>query len=113
MEKAEHALHLDLLPHSKLYATVDIGIARLARTRVVEHSPQNPVWNESFKLYCAHYTSFVTFSVKNQLPIDAELVGRATVPVDRLLRSETMDEWLDLFDDRGEKVHKASIHVRL
>lgn len=113
LEKAEHALHLDILPHSKLYATVDIGIARLARTRMLEYHPQNPAWNESFKLYCAHATSFVTFSVKNQLPVDAELVGRATVPADRLLQSEVVDEWLDLFDDKGEKLHKASIHVRL
>ncbi|KAG1326554.1 putative phospholipase D alpha 1 [Cocos nucifera] len=32
-EKIEEALHIDKLVHTKLYATVDIGGARVARTR--------------------------------------------------------------------------------
>lgn len=113
VQKVEHAMHLTVLPHSRLYATVDIGIARLARTRVVEFQYQNPVWNESFKLYAAHACSFVTITIKNQLPVDAEVVARAQIPVDVLLRSEKIDGWFDLYNSHGKKLDKGKINVRL
>lgn len=113
LEKTEEVLHLHSLPHSKLYATVDIGIARLARTRQIEFHPKNPAWDESFHLYCAHTSPDVTISVKNQLPVSAEVIGRAKIPVSQILTGQPIEGWFDLFNDEGHKRHKAQIHIRL
>ncbi|KAK1316627.1 Phospholipase D alpha 1 [Acorus calamus] len=113
-EKLEKALHLHALPHSKLYATVDIGPARLARTRQLEFHPTNPKWNQSFHLFCAHSAPSITISIKNQLPVDAELLGRAHIPAHQILTStQPIDAWLDLYKDNGDKTDKAQVHVRL
>ncbi|CAL4983199.1 unnamed protein product [Urochloa decumbens] len=94
----------------QLYATVD-----LSRAREVDDDPTNPRWDESFRVYCAHATADVVFSVKARLPIDAALVGRAYLPVQDLLNntksSEPIDRWLDILDEgrkplpNGPKIH--------
>ncbi|CAO2151033.1 unnamed protein product [Urochloa humidicola] len=98
----------------QLYATVDLGRARVGRTRV-DDDPSNPRWGETFRVYCAHATADVVFSVKAALPIDAALVGRAYLPVQDLLNntkaSEPIDRWLDILDEgrkplpNGPKIH--------
>ncbi|KAF3339126.1 phospholipase D alpha 1-like protein [Carex littledalei] len=111
-EKLEEALHLPL-SHSKVYATVDIGAARVARTRLVEFHPQNPVWNESFRLYVAHASPDLTISVKNQLPVGADELGRATIATARLLSGESIKERFELHSELGNKLPKASIQAQL
>ncbi|XP_077236735.1 phospholipase D alpha 1-like [Tasmannia lanceolata] len=113
IEKVEKALHLDQLAHSKLYATVDIGIARVARTRLAEFHPQNPIWNETFRVYCAHSSSSITISIKSQLPVSAKVLGRAKIPIAQILTTKPLEGWFDLFNDGGHKLHKAQVHIRL
>eukprot|EP01018_Ginkgo_biloba_P035388 Gb_33997 [translate_table: standard] len=100
--------------HSRLYATIDFGFARVARTSVVEYEPTNPVWNESFRVYCAYASPFVVISVKNQLPVSAEVVGRARIPVEEILSGDVVEGWYDLYnEDFTEKLKKSMISVRL
>ncbi|KAJ1700379.1 hypothetical protein LUZ63_000158 [Rhynchospora breviuscula] len=113
VEKLEETLHLDHLAQSKLYATLDIGAARVARTREIEFHPQNPVWNESFRVYVAHTSPDLTLSVKNQLPVGARVLGRATVATSRLLSGEPIKERFELHSELGHRSHKATIHAQL
>ncbi|KAF3339129.1 phospholipase D alpha 1-like protein [Carex littledalei] len=112
VEKLDETLHLPLA-HSKLYATLDIGGARVARTRLVEFHPQNPVWNASFRVYVAHSSPDLTLSVKNQLPVSAKVLGRATIATARLLSGETIKEQFELHDEHGQNLPKASIQAQL
>ncbi|XP_050268437.1 phospholipase D alpha 1-like isoform X1 [Quercus robur] len=83
---------------SKLYATVDLDKARVARTRMVENQPSNPQWSESFRIYCAHYISHIIFTVKEGDPIGATLIGRAYVPVEEIIRGFMFEKWIDILD---------------
>ncbi|CAN6381807.1 unnamed protein product [Urochloa humidicola] len=101
----------------QLYATVDLSRARVGRTRVVDDEPTNPRWDETFRVYCAHYTADVVFSVKARLPIDAALIGRAYLPVQDLLNTkagEPIDRWLDILDEgRRPLLNGPKIHVQV
>ncbi|PUZ45525.1 hypothetical protein GQ55_8G230700 [Panicum hallii var. hallii] len=101
----------------QLYATVDLSRARVGRTRVVDGSPTNPRWDESFHVYCAHLTADVVFSVKARLPVDAALVGRAYVPVQDLVganEGRLVDRWLDILDEgRRPLLNGPKIHVQV
>ncbi|XP_072977809.1 phospholipase D alpha 1-like [Typha angustifolia] len=112
-EKVEECLHLTKLAHSKLYAAIEIGAAKVARTREIEFHPNNPVWNESFSIYCAHPAPSITVSVKNQLPVGAKVLCHAKIPVSPLLAGEPLEGWFDLYNEEGDKLKKAQIHVLL
>ncbi|KAK6153741.1 hypothetical protein DH2020_013380 [Rehmannia glutinosa] len=62
----------------KIYATVDLEKSRVGRTRMIENEPNNPKWHESFHIYCAHNASNVIFTVKDDNPIGATLIGVLT-----------------------------------
>ncbi|KAG5564446.1 hypothetical protein RHGRI_000588 [Rhododendron griersonianum] len=98
---------------SKLYATIDLEKARVGRTRLLEeHS--NPRWYESFHIYCAHTASNVVFSIKEDNPIGAALIGRAYLPVRDLLDGGEVDRWIDLLDKDRYPIHGHSrLHVKL
>ncbi|XP_075672021.1 phospholipase D alpha 1-like [Castanea sativa] len=83
---------------SKLYATVDLDKARVARTRMVENQPSSPEWSESFRIYCAHYISHIVFTVKEDDPVGATLIGRAYVPVEEIIRGFVCEKWIDILD---------------
>ncbi|RZB62369.1 hypothetical protein D0Y65_039606 [Glycine soja] len=70
---------------TKLYATVDLEKARVGRTRIIEKEHTNPKGNESFHIYCAHMASNIIFTVKDDNPIGATLIGSAYVPVEEIL----------------------------
>nr|CAD1825628.1 unnamed protein product [Ananas comosus var. bracteatus] len=106
-ERIEETLHLHHLAHTKLYAALDIGGARVARTREVEFHPKNPVWNESFRVYCAHSAQSLTFSVKNQLPVGASVLGLASIPALALL-SPSSSEPIDGFSRCTPKTAASS-----
>ncbi|XP_076901716.1 phospholipase D alpha 1-like [Bidens hawaiensis] len=98
---------------ASLYASIDLEKARVGRTRMLEHD-SNPRWYESFHVYCAHMASKVIFTVKEDEAIGATVIGRAHIPVTRLLSQEVIDEWLDILDDRGKPIQGHSkIHVRV
>ncbi|KAL6643229.1 hypothetical protein ACP70R_021410 [Stipagrostis hirtigluma subsp. patula] len=98
----------------RLYATIDLGRARVGRTRVIDDSPKNPHWNEKFHIYCAHFAKEVVFSVKVAQPVSAMLVGRAYLPVRDIIAGKEVERWLDVLDaDRKPLRHGPKIHVRV
>ncbi|KAJ3677188.1 hypothetical protein LUZ60_002912 [Juncus effusus] len=104
-EKIEKTLHLNV-EHSNLYATIDVGTARVARTREIEFHPNNPVWNESFRVYVAHSSPDITISVKNQELVDADILGQATVSTSRILSGDLVKDWFELHSEDTHKLHK-------
>jgi phospholipase D1/2 len=98
----------------RIYATIDLDKARVARTRTIENEPNNPRWHESFHIYCAHMASHVVFTVKDDNPIGATLIGRAYVPVEELLEGEEIDRWVEILDkDKNPIREESKIHVKL
>ncbi|KAL8189276.1 hypothetical protein R6Q57_028842 [Mikania cordata] len=98
----------------KMYATIDLDKCRVGRTRLLENDPENPKWYESFHIYCAHSASNVIFTVKDDNPIGATLIGRAYVPVEDLLEGEEVDRWVEILDEDKNPVESDSkIHVKL
>ncbi|XP_058113297.1 phospholipase D alpha 1-like [Magnolia sinica] len=98
---------------TKVYATIDLEKARVGRTRILENEPVNPRWYESFHIYCAHMAAYVIFTVKDDNPIGATLIGRARVPVSELLNGEEVDRWVDICDKDHQPVGSSRIHVKL
>nr|XP_043635663.1 phospholipase D alpha 1-like [Erigeron canadensis] len=98
----------------KIYATIDLEKARVGRTRKIEDKPQNPKWNESFHIYCAHSASNVIFTIKDNNPIGATLIGRGYVPVKELLDGDEVDRWVEILDEDKNPISSGSkIHVKL
>ncbi|GFZ11840.1 phospholipase D alpha 1 [Actinidia rufa] len=98
----------------KIYATIDLEKARVGRTRLIENEPNNPRWQESFHIYCAHKATNVIFTVKDDNPIGATLIGRAYVPVEELMDGEEVDRWAELLDEDKNPIEAGSkIHVKL
>ncbi|XP_057968020.1 phospholipase D alpha 1-like isoform X2 [Malania oleifera] len=99
---------------SRLYATIDLEKARVGRTRLLEDAQSNPRWNESFHIYCAHLASHVIFTIKEDNPIGATLIGRAYLPVKELLNGEKVDRWLEILNEHHKPIYGHSkIHVKL
>lgn len=99
---------------TKIYATIDLEKARVGRTRIIEKEANNPRWFESFHIYCAHMASNVIFTVKDDNPIGATLIGRAYVPVEELLEGEEVDRWVEILDEDKNPISEGSkIHVKL
>ena len=112
MDDIEHVVGFNKTA-SSLYATIDLGKARVGRTRLLEeHS--NPRWYESFHIYCAHMASDVIFTIKEDNPISAELIGRAYIPVRELLGGEEIDKWVEILDKNRKPIKgNSKIHVKL
>lgn len=88
--------------------------ARVGRTRIIENEPKNPRWYESFHIYCAHMASNVIFTIKDDNPFGASLIGRAYVPVEELLEGEEIDKWVEIMDKEMNPTAEGSkIHVKL
>ncbi|PNY09688.1 phospholipase D alpha 1-like protein [Trifolium pratense] len=99
---------------TQLYATIDLEKARVGRTRIIEKEHTNPKWYESFHIYCAHLASNIIFTVKDDNPIGATLIGRAYVPVEEVLGGEEIDRWVEILDTERNPIESGSkIHVKL
>ncbi|XP_073033653.1 phospholipase D alpha 1-like [Primulina eburnea] len=99
---------------SKLYATIDLGKARVGRTRLLHHQHSHPEWNESFHIYCAHTASEVVFTIKLDDAIGADDIATASVPVSDLIQGEVIDKWLEIHYTHHKLMHEHSkIHVKL
>lgn len=98
----------------RMYATIDLEKARVGRTKLIDNEPANPKWDESFHIYCAHLASNIIFTVKDDNPIGATLIGRAYVPVEEIIGGEEFDKWVDICDREKNPLDSgARIHVRL
>lgn len=99
---------------SKLYATIDLGKARVGRTRLLQHEHSNPRWYESFHIYCAHMASEIVFTIKIDNPIGTKLVGRAYIPVSEVIHGDPVDTWLPILNEHHKPLHGHSkLHVKL
>ncbi|CAI9096665.1 OLC1v1032863C2 [Oldenlandia corymbosa var. corymbosa] len=99
---------------SRLYATIDLERARVGRTRMIQNDPSNPRWYEGFRIYCAHLVSNVIFTIKNDDPIGATLIGRAYLPVEEIKSGYIVDRWLKILDEDGSPISGGSkLHVRM
>ncbi|KAM7260475.1 hypothetical protein ACFE04_016216 [Oxalis oulophora] len=81
------------------YATVDLDKVRLARTATIEGQDARPRWNESFRLYCAHQVKNIVFTVKENDPVAATLIGRAYVPVEYFSNGAKFENWVEIVDE--------------
>ncbi|KAH0913970.1 hypothetical protein HID58_028416 [Brassica napus] len=98
----------------QLYATIDLEKARVGRTRKITNEPNNPKWHESFHIYCGHMAKHVIFTVKDDNPIGATLIGRAYIPVEDILHGEEVNRWVEILDTEKKPVEGGSkIHVKL
>lgn len=98
----------------QLYATVDLDKARVVRTSVVRHRPSSPQWNETFRIYCAHTISNVIFTVKDNSPIGAVLIGRAYLPVKEIVNGDIVTRDLYILDEDHNSIPGQSrIRVQL
>ena len=50
------------------------------------------------RIYCAHYISNIVFTVKEDDPSGATLIGRAYVPVEEIIRGFMFEKWIDILD---------------
>ncbi|KAJ6330016.1 hypothetical protein OIU76_008778 [Salix suchowensis] len=99
---------------SRLYATVDLDKARVARTKMVRNKPHNPQWNESFHVYCAHSVSNVVFTIKDDDAVGATLIGRAYLPVEDIINGNELKRWVDIVDEEHKPIPGGSkVHVQL
>ncbi|KAL4318696.1 hypothetical protein GQ457_18G002860 [Hibiscus cannabinus] len=99
---------------SKVYATVDLDKARVARTRLLENPGQGPKWDENFHIYCGHLISSIIFTVKYDNTVGATLIGRAYVPVEDIVNGNMIDRWVDIVGENRVPIHGDSkIHVQL
>ncbi|KAH7287651.1 hypothetical protein KP509_32G067700 [Ceratopteris richardii] len=101
---------------SKLYVTLNFGSATIARTCTVKHAPYNPIWNESFHVFCAYELKAnegLTIHVKDDLPLGAMVVGKAHIPPQVLLSGEEFDDWYDICSIHDSTQKRGKIKVRL
>ncbi|XP_009758055.1 phospholipase D alpha 1-like [Nicotiana sylvestris] len=99
---------------TKFYATIDLDKARVGRTRIFENDPSNPRWYETFRIYCAHEISNIIFTIKDENPVSATLIGRAYLPVEEVLNRYVVDRWVPILDEDGYPISgRSKIHVRL
>ncbi|CAN6210736.1 unnamed protein product [Urochloa humidicola] len=115
-EKLQETMGVHCLQHSRLYVDVDVGAARVARTREVAFHPTSPSWNQSFRLHCAYPAAAVTFTVKNQHLIGAGVLGSASVPAARVASGHPVEFRLGLRGGEhghGHATHAPSLRVRL
>lgn len=81
---------------------------------MIPNEQSNPRWYESFRLYCAHSISHVVFTVKDDNPIGATLIGRAHVPVEEVIKGYILEKWVDIVDENLEPIHGGpKLHVKL
>lgn len=96
-----------------LYATVDLGRARVARTKRVHNT--NPRWKEKFHIYCAHELVHITFTIKDDRPLSAVLIGRAHVRAEDLLTKEyQFNGWVDIVNENRDPIKgNPQIYVQM
>ncbi|XP_059658141.1 phospholipase D alpha 1-like [Cornus florida] len=99
---------------SNNYATIDLDKARVGRTRLIENESSNPRWYESFRIYTAHEVSYIIFTIKDDNPIGARLIGRAYLPIEEVIDGIMVDRWITILDENLKPLSgNSKIHVRV
>ncbi|XAR61600.1 Phospholipase D [Bertholletia excelsa] len=93
------------------YVTVCIAGSTVARTRVISND-QNPLWDEHFQIPLAHPASEVQFHVKDNDVFGADMIGIASVPADRILSGELINDWFPIISRHG-KPPKPNAAIRI
>lgn len=95
------------------YASVYLGEACMARTRVI-HNNEFPEWNDHFTIYVAHSVKTIDFVVKDSDVVGSQLLGKAFVPAQGLINGQKISGWFDVVDDSGKNVGRgAQIEVEI
>ncbi|KAJ6405976.1 hypothetical protein OIU84_013859 [Salix udensis] len=100
-ERRKQKNHRRKIITSDPYVTVCVSGARVAHTRVISNN-QNPVWNEQFKIPLAHPAEKIEFYVKDNDMFGAELIGIASVEVEKILSGETISAWFPIIGLYGK-----------
>ncbi|MCO5603712.1 hypothetical protein L7F22_057863 [Adiantum nelumboides] len=113
IEGVEDALHVGK-GSSRLYASIEMESARVGRTRIIEDEPVNPLWNESFHIYCAYNVATIDIVIKDDNPVGASIIGEAKIPVGDILTGEEIDQWFELTSENGEPLKAGGkVHLRM
>ncbi|XP_074567538.1 phospholipase D delta-like [Curcuma longa] len=80
------------------YVSVCVAGATIAQTRVIPNS-EDPNWEEHFCVPVAHPTDKIEFQVKDNDVFGAQMIGTATIPVERILSGEPLTGWFPVIDD--------------
>ncbi|KAJ7978920.1 Phospholipase D [Quillaja saponaria] len=98
----------------RLSATIGLDNIIVGRTRLIENEHSSSQWNESFHIYCAHTASDVIFSIKEDNPIGATVIGRAYLHIGEVHHGQEVDRWLKIMGKNKKPLHGGSkIHVKL
>lgn len=93
----------------RIYATVDLDKARVGRTRVLTEHSSHPIFEQKFRIYCAHLISEVIFTVKDDSPFGAVLIGRAYLPLDEsIIQGNEFGTWVNILDENKKPVPGGS-----
>ncbi|PNT47265.2 hypothetical protein POPTR_002G016100v4 [Populus trichocarpa] len=112
-ERKKQQNHRRKIITSDPYVTVCVSGARVARTRVISNT-QNPVWNEHFKIPLAHPAEKIDFYVKDNDMFGAELIGTASVEVEKILSGETISAWFPIIGLYGKPPKTdCALHVEM
>ncbi|KAI5060239.1 hypothetical protein GOP47_0024659 [Adiantum capillus-veneris] len=112
IEELEKATHIGS-GVSKLYATVDIGAARVIRTRPVKYASSNPKWNQSFRVYCAYEAKDVTIEVKDELTVGTVVIAKRRLSPSQLLSLKAPEGWFNTFDPQDPRKQRGRIFIKL
>ncbi|XXG86315.1 hypothetical protein AAC387_Pa11g1234 [Persea americana] len=82
------------------YVTVCLAGATIVRTGVIPNS-QDPVWDEHFLVPVAHPVSKIEFQVKDNDIFGAQLIGIASIPVDKILSGDPVEGWFPILGPNG------------
>ncbi|CAK7346107.1 unnamed protein product [Dovyalis caffra] len=95
------------------YVTVCVSGARVARTRVISNN-QSPVWNEHFKIPLAHPAEKIEFYVKDNDMFGAELIGIASVEVEKILSGVAISGWFPIIGLYGKQPKTdCALHIEM
>ncbi|KAG6783636.1 hypothetical protein POTOM_009299 [Populus tomentosa] len=112
-ERKKQQTHRRKIITSDPYVTVCVSGARVARTRVISNN-QNPVWNEHFKIPLAHPAEKIDFHVKDNDMFGAELIGTASVEVEKILSGVTISAWFPIIGLYGKPSKTdCALHVEM
>ncbi|KAJ1290643.1 hypothetical protein BS78_02G260500 [Paspalum vaginatum] len=93
------------------YVTLSVSDAVVARTAVIPNS-QDPVWDERFAVPLAHRAATLEFQVKDNDTFGAQLIGTVSVPAERVLSGDEVEEWFPVVGTNG-KPYKPDTALRL
>lgn len=77
------------------YVSVCLAGATVAQTRVIPNS-ENPRWEEHFRVEVAHAVTSVELHVKDNDVFGAQLIGVASVPVEKIATGALIKAWFPI-----------------